>query len=209
MLKKLLSISLLFFAIAASISSQSLYGSGISPESALVRTIFLNEDKEFVFEVGNISFYSSQRELSKKYHPVSPGMYFLEFQEEWLEMIPQSGKYYSIIVLDNKCLIFEDLEHTSPAQNQIYFYNCLDSETASIVVSQTGDQLFSNVSSKDSIQRAVNPLNINFSLTTETGEVYELGSLPMERGGSTTIIAYKLKQEVQTSIFQAEIHKEP
>jgi len=184
---------------------QSLYGSGISPEKALVRVIFTNPNSDLIIDIGSEGFAASLWEEGALYHQVPPGMYFIECGDEFLEIILRSGIYYSLIIADNRCHLFEDLEHNSPAKTQVYYYNLLKGEKATLYVEETGDHLFTAVPPGESVQRAVNPLKKDFCLTTENGIFLELGQLPMNRGGSTSVITYMDGNNPVSLVLQAAI----
>lgn len=208
-MKKLFAIALLFSLAVVSLSGQSLYGTGISPESALIRVVFTDENRDLSIDIGTETFLSSAWETSALYHPVSPGMYFFELGEQWIEIIPMSGKYYSLVIAGDQCLVFEDKEHKAPAKNQVYFYNALTDEKATLKVSATGDVLFNDVKPGESVQMAVNPLDIGFSVETDQERSTDLGALPMTRGGSTTVIALERDGNLESIVFQAAVRKEP
>ncbi len=58
--KIIISFLLLLFTVAA-MESQSLYGSGISPENALVRVVFTDTKAELSLEVGSVVFSSEEK----------------------------------------------------------------------------------------------------------------------------------------------------
>lgn len=206
--KKTTMVFFLMLFAAGHLWSQSLYGTGISPDSALVRVIYADETSGKTIEIGSESFSSDRWEESALYHPVAPGMYFFEMGSQWIEVIPMSGLYYTLIIQGETCFVFEDMEHTIPAKNQIYFYNILDDETASLFVSASGDMLFKETEPGESVQMAVNPLDIDFALSTSDDRNIGLGSLPMNRGGSTTVIALENEGELDFLVFQADVKKE-
>lgn len=203
---KKLSLIFLFTAliVGGSLFGQSLYGSGISPESALVRVIFTSENDIRDIQIGNETYNGS-----KLYYPVAPGMYFFNVSGNFVEIVTKSGKYYTLIIDSDRCLVFEDEKHTAPAKNQIYLYNTLTDRKVSLLVSSSGDLLFENLEPGKSIQRAVNPLKVSFSVKDDAGESRELGSLPMSRGGSTSVIAYNGNSGLKVLVLKAEVKKEP
>lgn len=205
MKRKIIISTFLLLAAFVSIESQSLYGSGISPKSALVRVIFKETSGDLNLEVGNITFSSAGKSESLKYHQVAPGMYFFELGTEWIEFIPQSGKYFTLIINGEQCQVFEDTEHSSPAKTQVYFYNLAENDAATFHITNKTDAVFQNTSSLTSEQVAINPLDINFTITMESGKSIDLGSLPMTRGGSTSVILFENGGILQTQIFEAEI----
>ncbi|MBI9097366.1 MAG: alginate O-acetyltransferase AlgF [Spirochaetaceae bacterium] len=194
-----------FFTLSVSLTSQSLYGSGISADDALVRIIFTDSVPDMNIEIGSINFSTADRSLSSKYHAVSPGMYFFEIGSEWIEFIPRSGKYFTLVIEESGCLIFEDKEHKSPAKTQLYFYNLLKTEKATFHVTDAGEILFRDISPETSEQIAINPLNIPFSITTLSGKSIDLGSIPMNRGGSVSVLLMENKYKFRSIIINAEI----
>ncbi|MBB6482378.1 alginate O-acetyltransferase AlgF [Spirochaeta isovalerica] len=207
MMKKVSLMLLLSWIVSISLAAQSLYGSGISPESALVRVIFAEPRTNMEIHIGSETFSTAESRESALYHQIGPGMYFIEAGDDFLEIIPMSGKYYTLIFTAAGSFAFEDIEHEAPAKNQIYFYNCLE-ETASLYVSETGDDLFSDINPGQSVQRAVNPLEIDFALKSGSGKILELGPLPMTRGGSTSVIVYGNNASPRSMVITAGI-KEP
>ncbi len=205
MKRKIIISAFLLLAVMVTIESQSLYGSGISPENALVRVIFAETEAALNLEIGNSNFSSTSITDSSKYHQVSPGMYFFELGSEWIEFIPQSGKYFTLVINGEQCQIFEDTEHNSPAKTQIYFYNLATGDEATFHITDKKDAVFQSTSSKTSDQVAINPLDIDFTITMGSGKSINLGSLPMTRGGSTSVILFENEGTLQTVIFEAEI----
>lgn len=191
-----------------SVFGQSLYGSGISPDSALVRVVFMGQsEKPVVIKIGNETFSSAEKELARQYHPVSPGMYFIEAGSQWIEIITAGSHYYTIIVKDDTCLVFEDVEHKAPAKSQVYFYNILNDEKATLHVSGGTEALFQDMDPADSGQIAINPVTVGFALKTDRGRTEELGRLPLERGGSTTVIIWEENSRLRSVVFQASVDK--
>ena len=205
MLRSFLITAALMIFLVNNANSQSLYGTGISPESALVRVIYADSVENPDIEIGNIIFTAANVQESSFYHPVSPGMYFFELGNDWIEFIPQSGKYFSLIISKGNCIVFEDMEHKAPAKAQIYFYNLLEKSDASLVVSGSLDIVLENVKPLDSSQIAINPLNIEFAISTDLDEQIEIGSIPMKRGGSTSVILMKDNDGLKTMTVEAEV----
>ncbi|MBN2657462.1 MAG: alginate O-acetyltransferase AlgF [Spirochaetales bacterium] len=204
MIKKTALIFSLLLTASISLSGQSLYGSGISPDSALVRVIFAGSDSNLKIEIGAETFSASEPEKSAPYHQISPGMYFIGGSDDFLEIMPMSGKYYTLIFTETGSFVFEDIEHDAPAKSQVYFYNCYG-ETASLLVSGTGDPLFSQIPPGESVQRAVNPLKTGFALKAESGKNLELGPLPMSRGGSTSVILFERHSSPASMVLVASV----
>lgn len=192
-------------ALSLPLVGQSLYGSGIPPESALIRVIFLDGNRGQDIEIGTATFSPSDFETSSRYHPVSPGMYYFQSGSDWVELIPRSGRYYTVIIEETSYELFEDEAHNQPARNQIYFYNLMDDETATLQTSSSGDVLFRDVKPGISVQTAVNPLDIEFAVVTSSEERLELGALPMSRGGSTSVLLHEDNGKLKAEVLKAEI----
>ncbi len=124
-----------------------------------------------------------------------------------MEFILKSGKYFTLIISDEQCQIFEDTEHNSPGKTQIYFYNLATNGDATFHITDKTDAVFQNTPSNTSAQVAINPLDINFTITMGSGKSIKLGSLPMTRGGSTGVILYEYGGILQRVVFEAEIAK--
>lgn len=200
----MITIFLILSSVVA-LESQSLYGSGLSPENALVRVVFADTKREQNLEIGNVKFSSSSRFESSRYHQIAPGMYFFKLGQEEIEFIPLSGKYFTLIIKEEQCQIFEDIEHDSPAKTQIYFYNLSFSDDATFHITDKTEAVFQNTLAATSAQVAINPMDLDFTITMASGKSVDLGSLPMTRGGSTSVILFENGGTLQTVIFEAEI----
>jgi hypothetical protein len=180
---------LIFFVSLStlSLSAQTLYGSGIPVESALVRCIILTETNRNTLLLGGVSIPLDDLGEITPYYPVGSGMYFLSVGGDELEMVAQSGAYYTLIFSGSEIRLFEDTAHNDPVRSQLYLYNL--SEAPCTLVADGASVVFGNLPGGDSQQILLNPLDIGFTLSAE-GKECHWDSLPLARGESVSILLY-------------------
>lgn len=189
---------LILLAYSLSVSAQTLYGSGVAPEDALVRLLNISNDARML-ELGAAEIQAESYGTLTDYFPVFSGMHFIEFQEDWIEFIAESGVYYTVVISDREVRIFTDQAHTNPAKAQLYFYNLTD-EPGSLKVDADGTAVFSDIDPWSSAQMAINPLQISFALCLKNDKVETLPILPLSRGGSVSVF---LIQNLTTGGFSS------
>lgn len=190
-IKALLFAALLLSCVLSSLGAQSLYGSGIPAEAALVRCVQLAPSGKDTVYVGATPIPLNGPETASPYYPVGPGLYFVAAGNTEAEVFARSGGYYTLVLTRDGLTAFEDIAHDDPVRCQIYLYNLSD-ESCTLTADGAGP-VFKGLPPGQSRQIAVNPLEIGFTLTGE-GEGASGGhhwdSLPLERGGSVSLFFY-------------------
>ncbi|MDC7222247.1 MAG: alginate O-acetyltransferase AlgF [Spirochaetales bacterium] len=201
-LRAVLFLLLLFGLSALSLTAQSLYGSGIPAESALVRCILLNETDRTSLFLGGVRLPLDEPGVIPPYYPIGSGMYFVSAGGQEIEMFARSGAYYTLVLSGSGIQLFEDSAHDDPVRSQLYLYNLTDSPCT--LEADGAGTVFDSLNGGESAQVALNPLKIGFTLRNGDKE-YHWDSLPLERGGSVTLLLYgkgALAEEAQVGTLE-------
>lgn len=183
---------------SGSLFGQSLYGSGIPAQAALVRCVELDGTAQNLFLGSTIIPAQGEGSVSS-YFPVAPGMYFLQAGASEAEFIPQSGVYYTVLLSSQEIVILEDQAHDDPIRSQIYLYNLSSSESCSLQAS--GQVILEDTPSMASRQVVINPVGIPFTLVASGKEIF-LESLPLSRGGSVSLF---FSEKGEVIVVQAHV----
>ena len=167
----------------------------------MVRFINYSSNKNLNIKLGDFEFKNKNDYL---YYPVAPGMHFIELNEDWIELLVKSNEYYTIIALEGGLQTFHDIKHKNPAKAQIYLYNLLD-YNCSLKAGEEYLDVFKKIEKFQSSQVSVNPINESFYLYVEDNEVAQIASLPLKRGGSSSIIIFNLDNKIEYKIINAQV----
>ncbi|MFW5688809.1 MAG: alginate O-acetyltransferase AlgF [Spirochaetota bacterium] len=196
---------------AASLPAQDggLYGSGAPDDAAFVRIVNAAPGAgELGASIGDTGLGPVGVGSVTPYRAVVTGLFQVAVGERSVELVAENGAYYTIAILPDALLLFEDPEHTDPTQAQIFVYNLRLPGRARLVASERGATVLGPVDSEASEQVAVAAVPVELALRSGGGQI-ALGDPGLERGESYSVFAFlNADGEVEAFVEQATIATE-
>ena len=185
-----------------------LYGSSAPGDAAFVRLVNARSEGGVSTSIGGSDFGPVPAAGASPYRPVAVGLFTVRIAERSVELITEDAAYYTIALTDAALLVFDDPEHTDPAEAQLFLYNLTSGPDLTLVASERQTDITDAVSAGESTQVTVTPVAVNLALSSAATDLIELGDPGLERGESYSVFAFGEGDEIDAFVKQATVATE-
>lgn len=137
------------------------------------------------------------------YRPVVPDIYQIRAAGHEQEIIPKSGRYYTIVCAPKGIHVLEDVAHTDPARAQLFLYNVSSLPRVDLKTADGKTSVIYDVLPHKSGQVVVNAIAVAFAVFSDGALVGEVGDPGLERGSSFSV--FVLDGEASVTVFAARV----
>ncbi|MFP4549626.1 MAG: alginate O-acetyltransferase AlgF [Spirochaetales bacterium] len=196
--------------LATSLSAQEgLYGSGAPDDAAFVRVVNAADGQgEISTSIGEAEFGPLSFAEVSAYRPVATGLFAVRVGDQEVELVAQNGIYYTIAVTSSGAMIFEDPEHTDPAESQVFLYNLLADSPARLYAADRGAEVIGAVEPGSSSQVSINPVAVELVVGSSGEDIANVGDPSLERGQSYSVFVYSNGSAADALLVQAQVTTE-
>jgi hypothetical protein len=190
-------------------AQDGLYGSGAPDDAAFVRIIHATEGAGDVSpSIGDAEFGPLAYTDVSPYRPVATGLFTVSLGSEEVELVAKNGVYYTIAVTPSGATLFEDPEHTDPAESQLFLYNLLAEAPARLYAAGRGTEVIAPVQAGASSQVAINPVAVELVVSVNNEDVANVGDPGLERGQSYSVFVIARGSQADALLEQAQVATE-
>ena len=197
----------LLAALPLAAANRSVYGPEAPGDSAFVRIVnAVPGSRPLETELGATRFDPLPYAQASPYRPVTPDIYVFSASSIEQEIIPGSGRYYTIAVLPDAVVVLEDPAHTDPARAQLFLYNLSSLARVELTTADGKTKVIPGVASRSSGLAVVNAVAARLAVRSGGTQVKAIGDLGLARGSSTSVfvlggassaVVFTLKAAVQ------------
>jgi alginate O-acetyltransferase complex protein AlgF len=169
-------------------AQQSVYGPDVPGDTAFVR--FVNAipgSPPQSFELGATSFDPLAYAAVSPYKPVTPDIYQLEASDNQLEIIPESGAYYTILCTPKGLTALKDPTHVDAARAQLFLYNVSGFASLDLKTADGKTGVIVGVKPNASGVKVVNAVSASLAVWNGSTRVAALGNVGLTRGSSFSV----------------------
>jgi len=182
----LLALLVVSFPLAA--ANKSVYGPEVPGDSAFVRIVnAASGAAKLSAELGATSWEPLGFAEASVYRPVTPDIYSFSAGGREVEVIPGSGRYYTIAVLPNDIVVLEDPTHTDPARAQLFLYNFSSLPRVELATADGKTTVIAAVRQNASGLAVVNAVAARLAVKSGGVLVKAIGDLGLARGSSFSV----------------------
>ncbi len=168
--------------------TRSVYGPEIPGDAAFVRIVNAAPGSSpLQAELGATAFDPLPYAQVSPYRAVTPDIYLFSAFDQELEIIPMSGRYYTVAVLPEAIVVLEDPAHTDPARAQLFLYNLSSLPRIDLATADGKTRVISDVRSRSSGLAIVNAVAASLAVTSGGARVKLVGDLGLARGSSFSV----------------------
>jgi hypothetical protein len=176
---------LIIAASSASAANRSVYGPEVPGDSAFVRIVNADPGSAPVSaELGATGFEPLGYAQASPYKAVTPDIYVFSANEKELEVIPMSGRYYTVAILPASIVVLEDPAHTDPARAQLFLYNFSSLPRVDLTTADGKTTVIGGIRPNASGLAVVNAVAARLAVRSGGAVVKSLGDLGLARGAS-------------------------
>jgi alginate O-acetyltransferase complex protein AlgF len=182
----LLALLIVSFPLAA--ANKSVYGPEVPGDSAFVRIVnAASGAAKLSAELGATTWEPLGFAEASPYRPVTPDIYSFSVDGREVEIIPGSGRYYTIAVLPKDIVVLEDPAHTDPARAQIFLYNFSSLPRVELATADGKTTVIAAVRQNASGLAVVNAVAAKLAVRSGGAQVKGIGDLGLARGSSFSV----------------------
>jgi alginate O-acetyltransferase complex protein AlgF len=196
-------LAILLILLGAGVFADTLYGTQAPKDSAFVR-FFRGIDGGGALDVGGRHLDPTAGEVTP-YRPVPPDIYLLQAGAQEIELIPKTGRYYTVALVTAGLLVIEDVEHTDPARAQLVLYNLLPGGQAELKTADGRTGVIPAVGPGEAGRVNVNAVSVQLGVFGGSGPLALLGDLGLRRGASYSIFVFQKGSAAQVVWARAEL----
>ncbi|MFW6288452.1 MAG: alginate O-acetyltransferase AlgF [Spirochaetota bacterium] len=184
---------------------EGLYGSGAPDDAAFVRLVNAGADGEVSTSIGGTELGPVPTGDASPYRPVAAGLYTVRAEGRTAELIAEDAAYYTVAITSDSLLVFEDPEHTDPAEAQLFLYNLSSRPALRLVATERDTDITEELAAGESTQVTVTPVAVQLGLYSEATELEALGDPGLERGESYSVFAFDRDERIGAFVKQAQV----
>jgi len=187
--------------------TRSVYGPEVPGDAAFVRVVnAVPGSTPLAPELGAASFDPLPYAQVSPYRAVTPDIYLFSATGVEQEIIPMSGRYYTVAVLPQAIVVLEDPAHTDPARAQLFLYNFSSLSRIDLATADGKTSVIAGVRSSSSALAVVNAVAAPLAVMSGGSRVKVIGDLGLARGssfsvfvlgGGSTTVVFTAKARVQ------------
>lgn len=175
-------------AAPAPAAGRSVYGPETPGDSAFVRVVHASPGSPALEpELGSTRFGSLSYAQATAYRPVAPDIYQFSAGSLEQELIPVSGRYYTIALLPGAVVVLEDPAHTDPARAQVFLYNLSTIPRVDLATADGKTAVVAGVAPRASGMVVVNAVSARLAVRGAGSQVAAIGDLGLSRGSSFSV----------------------
>lgn len=194
---------LILVAVPVFAGTRSVYGPEVPGDAALVRIVnAVPGSSPLQAELGATSFDPLPYAQISPYRTVTPDIYLFSAAGVEQEIIPLSGRYYTVAVLPGAIVVLEDPAHTDPARAQLFLYNFSLLSRIDLATADGKTSVIAGVRSRSSGLAVVNAVAAPLAVMSGGSRVKAIGDLGLARGSSFSV--FVLGGESTTAVFTAK-----
>lgn len=186
---------LLAAALAAAVAAgpahaagRSVYGPETPGDSAFVRVVHAAPGWPSIEpELGSTRFGALSFGQATAYRPVAPDIYLFTAGSLEQELIPGSGRYYTVAVLPDAVVVLEDPAHTDPARAQVFLYNLSTAARVDLATVDGRTTVVAGVKPRSSGMAVVNAVSARLAVRGGGSPLAVIGDLGLARGSSFSV----------------------
>lgn len=183
--------------------TRSVYGPEVPGDAAFVRIVnAVPGSSPLQAELGATTFDPLSYAQVSPYRAVTPDIYLFSADDEELEIIPMSGRYYTVAVLPDAIVVLDDPAHTDPARAQLFLYNLSSLPRIDLATADGKTRVIADVRSRSSGLVIVNAVAASLAVTSGGARVTLVGDLGLARGSSFSV--FVLGGGSATAVFTAK-----
>ncbi|MCX7039326.1 MAG: alginate O-acetyltransferase AlgF [Spirochaetes bacterium] len=168
--------------------TRSVYGPEVPGDAAFVRIVNgVPGSTPLASELGATLFDPLAYAEVSPYRAVTPDIYLFSAAGEEQEIIPLSGRYYTVAVLPGAVVVLEDPAHTDPARAQLFLYNFSSLPSADLATADGKTRVIATVLPRSSGLAVVNAVAASLAVTSGGARVKLIGDLGLARGSSFSV----------------------
>jgi alginate O-acetyltransferase complex protein AlgF len=169
-------------------AGRSVYGPEAPGDSAFVRVVNASAGSlPLESELGSTRFGALAFAQVSPYRPVAPDIYVFAAGSLEQEVIPGSGRYYTIAVLPDAVVVLEDPSHTDPARAQLFLYNLSTLPRVDLATADGKTTVVANVKPGASGMAVVNAISARLAVRSAGALLKAVGDLGLSRGSSFSV----------------------
>jgi alginate O-acetyltransferase complex protein AlgF len=183
--------------------TRSVYGPEVPGDAAFVRIVnAVPGSSDLETELGATGFDPLSYAEVSPYRAVTPDIYFFSASGQEREIIPMSGRYYTVAVLPDAIVVLDDPAHTDPARAQLFLYNLSSLPRIDLATADGKTRVIADVRSRSSGLAIVNAVAASLAVTSGGARVKLVGDLGLARGSSFSV--FVLGAGSATAVFTAK-----
>jgi len=168
--------------------TRSVYGPEVPGDAAFVRIVNgVPGSTPLASELGATLFDPLAYAEVSPYRAVTPDIYLFSAAGEEQEIIPLSGRYYTVAVLPGAVVVLEDPAHTDPARAQLFLYNFSSLPSADLATADGKTRVIATVLPRSSGLAVVNAVAASLAVTSGGARVKLIGDQGLARGSSFSV----------------------
>jgi hypothetical protein len=181
-------VMLVLLALPVGAQDGGLYGSGAPDDAAFVRLVHASPgDGAVATSLGDTELGPIEHGAVTPYRPVATGLFTVRLAGGSAELVARNGAYYTIALLPDRLLVFEDPEHTDPAQAQLFLYNLRAEGEVGLRAAERETEIIPPVAPGASRQVAVTPVAVELAVYRGDTQLAMVGDPGLERGESYSV----------------------
>ena len=174
------------FPLAA--ANKSVYGPEVPGDSAFVRIVNAAAGSaKLSAELGATTWEPLGFAEASAYKPVTPDIYSFTAGGREVEIIPGSGRYYTVAVLPKDIVVLEDPAHTDPARAQLFLYNFSALPRVELATADGKTTVIPAVRPGSSGLAVVNAVAAKLAVRSGGAQLKAIGDLGLARGSSFSV----------------------
>jgi alginate O-acetyltransferase complex protein AlgF len=178
----------IFVAMPVCAGTRSVYGPEVPGDAAFVRILnVVPGSSPLEPELGATVFDPLAYSEVSPYRAVTPDIYLFSVADKEQEIIPMSGRYYTVAVLPSAIVVLEDPAHTDPARAQLFLYNFSSLPRVDLATADGKTRVIAAVPSGSSGLAVVNAVAASLAVTSGGARVKAIGDLGLARGSSFSV----------------------
>ena len=186
-------------------AADSLYGAEAPKDAAFVRFFRATENTE-PLELGSKRFDPPVGGVTP-YRPVLPDIYLLDSGGQETELIPKIGRYYTVVAVGQRILVFEDAEHTDPARAQLVVYNLLPAKRIELKTADGRTSVIAGVGPGEAGRVNVNAVPVKLGVFGSEEPLGLPGDPGLKRGASYSVFVFESGSGPRVVWAKAELAK--
>jgi hypothetical protein len=186
-------------------AADSLYGAEAPKDAAFVRLFRATENIE-PLELGSKRFDPPVGGVTP-YRPVLPDIYLLPSGGQETELIPRVGHYYTLVAVEQRILVFEDVEHTDPARAQLVLYNLLPAQRVELKTADGKTPVIAGVGPGEAARANVNAIPVKLGVFGSEEPLAAPEDPGLKRGASYSAFVFESGSGPRVVWAKAELAK--
>jgi alginate O-acetyltransferase complex protein AlgF len=175
-------------AAPAPAAGRSVYGPETPGDSAFVRVVHaIPGSPALEPELGSTRFGALSYAQATAYRPVAPDIYQFSAGSLEQELIPASGRYYTIALLPDAVVVLEDPAHTDPARAQVFLYNFSTLPRVDLATADGKTTVVAGVAPRAFGMVVVNAVSARLAVRSAGSPLKPVGDLGLARGSSFSV----------------------